>query len=265
MYTADGYMCVELMNPDRPKWRDSGSPTEKEKISAFDGFSAYCGRYEIDESKSVIYHLADVARRPDIVGVRAPHPYTFHDDLLTFSDKVTEEPGVESYVIVWRKVPPPTGSSRNSSSAPNAAIRDRFVGVWELVFSEDQLADGSKRAYPFAGPNGKGDLMYTADGHMCVELMNPDRPKWKDSGSPTEKEKISAFDGFSAYCGRYEIDEAKSVIYHVPDVALRPHNLGARMPRPYTFHDNLLTFSDKVTNEPGVESYVIVWRKVPPN
>jgi hypothetical protein len=37
------------------------------------------------------------------------------------------------------------------------------------------------------------------------------------------------------------------------------------MPRPYTFHDNLLTFSDKVTNEPGVESYVIVWRKVPPN
>jgi len=276
VYTADGHMCVELMNPDRPKWKDSSNPTEKEKISAFDGFSAYCGTYEIEETKSVIYHLADVARRPDVVGARVPHPYTFHDGLLTFSDKVTSEPGVESYSITWRKVATSAGSSSNTalpSQAPVkqtpqpmrgelSSIRDRFIGTWELVSAEDHMTDGSTRPYPATGPNGKGYLMYTADGHMCAELMNPDRPAWKDPRNPSDAEKASAIDGFHAYCGRYEIDEADRVMYHYPEIAGSPNYVGTKQPRPYKFNGDLLTFSDKVTNEPGVESYSITWRKV---
>ena len=249
------------------------------KISAFDGFSAYCGQYEIEETKGVIYHLADVARRPDVVGARVPHPYTFHDGLLTFSDKVTSEPGVESYSITWRKVATSASSFSNTALPSQAAvkqtpqpmggesgsIRDRFIGTWELVSNEDRLTDGSTRPYPASGPHGKGYLVYTADGHMCAELMNPDRPAWKDPQNPSDAEKASAIDGFVAYCGRYEIDEANKVMYHYPEVAWSPNYVGTKRPRPYKFKGDLLTFSDKVTNEPGVESYSITWRKVVPS
>jgi hypothetical protein len=138
--------------------------------------------------------------------------------------------------------------------AVSGSIRDRFIGAWELVSTEERLANGSKRHYPDAGPNGKGYLIYAADGHMCAQLMNPDRPRWKDANRPTRSEKTSAFDGFSAYCGRYEIDEAKSIVYHLPDVAWIPSLIGTKQPRPYTFNEDLLTFSDKATDEPGIES-----------
>ena len=47
MYQRDGYMCADLVNPDRPKWADTAHPTPEEKLAAGDGTFAYCGRYEL--------------------------------------------------------------------------------------------------------------------------------------------------------------------------------------------------------------------------
>jgi hypothetical protein len=54
-------------------------------------------------------------------------------------------------------------------------------------------------------------------------------------------------------------------MYHYPEVAWSPNYVGTKRPRPYKFKGDLMTFSDKVTNEPGVESYSITWRKVVPS
>ena len=120
-----------------------------------------------------------------------------------------------------------------------------IVGTWELVSTEEHMADGSKRPYQDIGASGKGYLMYTADGHMCAAGMNPDRPAWKDRNKPTDAEKLRAIEGFFAYCGRYEM----------------PNFVGTKQQRPYTFDGELLTFSGKNTNRPGVESWAITWRK----
>ena len=136
-----------------------------------------------------------------------------------------------------------------------------IVGTWELVSTEEDLADGSKRPYQDIGASGKGYLMYTADGHMCAAGMNPDRPAWKDRNKPTGAEKLRAIEGFFAYCGRYEIDVANHAIYHYPEVAWMPNFVGTKQQRPYTFDGELLTFSGKNTNRPGVESWAITWRK----
>ena len=143
------------------------------------------------------------------------------------------------------------------------AFPAKLIGTWELVSAHEILTDGSKRPYPDTGPHGKGFLMYTADGHMCAQLMNPDRPKWRDAGHPTIEEKASAFDGFAAYCGKYEIDEASKVIYHLPETAWSPAFVGTRQVRPYSLQGDLLTFADKEADEPGIVSYSITWRKVP--
>src|SRR5437868_6277755 len=98
---------------------------------------------------------------------------------------------------------------------------------------------------------------------MCAQLMNPDRPAWKEVRHPTDAEKISAFAGFSAYCGKYEVDEMKQVMIHLPDVAWLPGFVGSKQPRPYTFSDSgdLLTFRTRRRGEPGAESYSITGKK----
>ena len=141
-------------------------------------------------------------------------------------------------------------------------IRAQIIGTWELVSAEEHLTDGSKRPYPNIGASGKAYLMYSSDGHMCAAGMNPDRLPWKDMNQPTDAEKLSAIEGFFAYCGRYEIDEANHAICHYPEVAWMPNYVGTRQVRPYTLDGELLTFSGKATNEPGVESWAITWRKM---
>ena len=76
-----------------------------------------------------------------------------------------------------------------------AEIRDRIVGTWKLVSTEQTLKDGTTRPYPQFGPHGKGFIMYSRDGYLCADLVNPDRPKWVDPPHPTTEEKIAAADG----------------------------------------------------------------------
>jgi hypothetical protein len=47
-----------------------------------------------------------------------------------------------------------------------------------------------------AATHGRGFLIYSV-----AELMNPDHPAWKNTVKPTDKEKVSAFDGFSRIAG----------------------------------------------------------------
>ena len=141
-------------------------------------------------------------------------------------------------------------------------IRDRIVGTWKLVSTEQTLKDGTTRPYPQYGPNGKGFLMYARDGYMCADLVNPDRPKWMDPIHPTTEEKVSTADGSFAYCGRYEIDVRKNRIVHLPEVATDPGYVGSRQIRPYKFEDGRLVLSDVEREEPGVLRWKIVWEKV---
>ena len=83
--------------------------------------------------------------------------------------------------------------------------RVRFVGTWKLVSTEEKLKDGSSRPYQDLGPRGGGYLIYSADGNMCAELTGADRPKW--NAPATSAQKIVAMETFSAYCGRFEVDE----------------------------------------------------------
>jgi hypothetical protein len=152
-------------------------------------------------------------------------------------------------------------SADRTAPAHLASVHDKLVGTWVLVSARNRMKDGSERFYPDLGAHGKGYLVYTADGHMCAQLMNPDRPKWKEFDKPTVAEKISAIDGFSAYCGRYEVDEEKGTLVHLAELAWSPNYVGTRQLRPYTLQDDLLTFAGKPLDEPEVESYSITWRR----
>jgi Lipocalin-like domain len=104
IYARDGYMCANLVNPNRAKWVDSEQPTKEEKIAAADGSFAYCGRYEIDVKHKQIVHLPEVATDTGFAGTRQVRPYNFENRRLVFSDVETHKPGVIRWKIAWEKV-----------------------------------------------------------------------------------------------------------------------------------------------------------------
>jgi hypothetical protein len=104
MYQRDGYMCAELMNPDRPKSADPRHRTPEEKIAAAEGSFAYCGRYEIDAKQDWIVHQPEVATDPGYVGSRQVRPFRFDRGRLILSDIEKNDPSVARWKIVWEKV-----------------------------------------------------------------------------------------------------------------------------------------------------------------
>jgi hypothetical protein len=142
----------------------------------------------------------------------------------------------------------------------SGSVRQRFLGTWRLVVDENISKDG-KITYPDFGPHGIGYLVYAPDGHMCVGLMNPDRPKWTEPRDPSDKEKIALFETFYGYCGKYEIHEAEHVMMHYPELASTPDFVNSTQPRPYTFDGDRLTFMGP---NPGPQggTFRITWEKV---
>src|SRR5262249_17033568 len=121
-------------------------------------------------------------------------------------------------------------------------IRDRLIGTWKLVSTEETLNDGSTRPFSGYGPHAQGFLMYQSDGYMCAVL-----------------EKLG--DGAFAYCGRYQIDVEQEQIVHLPEVATDPEFVGSRQVRPYVFEGDRLIFSDSEKHDSSVSRWKIVWEK----
>src|SRR5436853_400620 len=102
--------------------------------------------------------------------------------------------------------------------------------------------------------------MYESDGHMCAEIMNPDRPTWKNPDQPTDEEKITAFDGFIAYCGTYKLNAENSKVTHYPEVAENPPYVGSTQPRPFEIEGKRLTITPAST-DPNVVKRVLIWER----
>jgi hypothetical protein len=104
MYEREGYMCAQLVNPDRPKWSDPAHATLEEKLAVADGTFAYCGRYEIDLKRHWIVHLPEIASEPGFIGSRQIRPYRFEGNRLILSDVEKNDPSVARWTVVWEKV-----------------------------------------------------------------------------------------------------------------------------------------------------------------
>lgn len=103
IYQRDGYMCAQIVNPDRLKWADPSHTTPGERLAAADGSFAYCGRYKIDAKQQWIVHLPEVANDPGYMGSRQVRPYRLENGRLILSDVEKNDPSVARWKIVWEK------------------------------------------------------------------------------------------------------------------------------------------------------------------
>lgn len=109
------------------------------------------------------------------------------------------------------------------AQSPHESLASRLVGVWRLL-SYTNKREGHNDTFPF-GPEPEGFLIYTPDGFVSAQLMRPDRPLFAshDWRGGTADEYQQAGRGYIAYCGVYEVDEEKSIVAHIPSVALVPN------------------------------------------
>ncbi len=157
--------------------------------------------------------------------------------------------------------PKPAATGATKSAAKPSSPMKPFVGTWKLVSSEQTTADGKVQPYGF-GPHPSGMIMYDAKGNMCAQVVNTERPKWKDPDKPSADEVKTAFDGFGGYCGTYTVDEKAGTMAHHPEVAMDPNLAGQAKPRNYRFEGNRLIYSGTDQSPDGDVKWVMTWEKV---
>jgi len=121
--------------------------------------------------------------------------------------------------------------------------KEQFIGSWKLISSEFRRSDG-QLTYPY-GRDAVGILMYDANGHFSAQVMRSDRPAFA-SGDPfegTPKEIKSAFEGFIAYYGAYEVNQEKGTLTHHVEGSSFPNWVGTEQKRFFEFSGNRLTAS----------------------
>ena len=164
-------------------------------------------------------------------------------------------------VVHAQEAPPPQKKTSIPAQHAMAPGLKPFVGTWKLASSQETLADGTVRPYGF-GPHPAGILMYDAHGNMCAQVMNTDRPKWKDPDKPSPDEIRTAFDGFGGYCGTYTVDEKSGTMAHHPEVAIDPNLVDQPKPRNYRFEAGRLIYSGTESTSNGESKWVMIWDKV---
>ena len=149
------------------------------------------------------------------------------------------------------------------SPTTQMAIKSQLIGVWELVSYIDEQ-HGRENRYPL-GTKPEGYLIYTPEGFVSAQLMKPGRRMFQShdwhEGTPEEYQEAGR--GYIAYCGRYEVDEEKRTVAHIPSVSLLPNLIGGRHVRTVTLCEGTLTLCASgvsTENEPGLISR-LQWRK----
>lgn len=126
----------------------------------------------------------------------------------------------------------------------NQGVRERFLGAWRLARLEEPDANGKVHR-----ADCTGQLIFTADGHMSVQVMYRDAQTGASS-TPAQY----AQGGYEASFGAYEIDDrAATFTFHVEGALVRTL-IGKDLRRVYEFSGKQLIVKSSDANE--------IWRVV---
>ena len=112
---------------------------------------------------------------------------------------------------------------------------DRFVGTWRLLECYGKWSDG-RISYPY-GDKPEGQLIYDGHGNFSGQIAGSGRPAFETGNllKGTPEEIKTAFEGYIAYYGTYEVDESKGQVTHHVQSALFPNWIGDIQTRNFEF------------------------------
>jgi Lipocalin-like domain len=92
IYDDTGHMSAQMMKTPPPDVAsdDWDQFTVQEKVALFDGYAAYFGRYEVDETRHLVTHLAEADLSRLYIGRREERHYQLEGDRLILSETWTQ-------------------------------------------------------------------------------------------------------------------------------------------------------------------------------
>jgi hypothetical protein len=140
--------------------------------------------------------------------------------------------------------------------------QSQLVGTWTLESYTTADPDGANRAYPL-GPDAFGQITYTDDGYMSVQVSRAGRRDYTDGAlhGGTDAERAEAAGGYLAYAGTYALDAG--VVTHHPAVSLFPAWEGADVPRRAHIERDILSLEllEPIQQDGAPRTGVLRWRR----
>jgi hypothetical protein len=126
-----------------------------------------------------------------------------------------------------------------------------FIGTWKLIAWENTDPDGVV-TYPY-GEHPVGYLLYTEDGYMAAEIMDPDRHQHNPcftiepafAQTLPAQERLSAYNTYVSYCGTYSYSIKDEMMTHHVQVGLIPSWAGNDQQRHFKFQEGRLFLGNK--------------------
>jgi hypothetical protein len=143
-----------------------------------------------------------------------------------------------------------------------APLKDRFVGTWKLVGTEQRNAKGEivPAAASAAGrQNGVGYIIYDPAGYMAVAIMPAGRKK-NAGAQATDEEVRAAMQGYTAYFGTFSVNEAEGFVMHELQGSLNA-GMAKDQKRFFEFSKNRLTLKPPAAAN-GNQTR-LTWERIP--
>jgi hypothetical protein len=145
------------------------------------------------------------------------------------------------------------------------SVGQRLIGTWRLVSFVYELANGAEvNAY---GARPAGLLVYDANGMMTAQIASLERPRFAsgDRRTGTRDELHAAVEGYIAYFGTYEVDEAEGYVTHYEQGDVFPNAVGTKQRRYFEIDGDRLVLSVPPVVLGGERMTArVVWERVGP-
>ena len=134
----------------------------------------------------------------------------------------------------------------------------KLVGSWTLLSYITEHPDGT-----MGKPYGEavGRLNYDEEGNMAGQVMRPNRLQVAPGQWGTQEVR-SAYAGYIAYFGRYQVNEAGDTVVHHVEGALNPGWVGGHQVRRLRFDGDLLILSTDVQKGGALVRHTLTWKKL---
>lgn len=148
---------------------------------------------------------------------------------------------------------------QSAAKTSSASSKERFVGTWKLVSTEQRNAKGEIVPPATGNQNRVGYLVYDPAGYMAVSIMPVGRKKYAGA-QPTNEEAKAAITGYTAYFGRFSVNEAEGAVTHLLEGSLNA-GMGREQKRFFELTPNRLTLKPP----PGASGNQmrLTWERIP--
>jgi hypothetical protein len=101
-----------------------------------------------------------------------------------------------------------------SRATAGPSLQDQMIGIWKLDSRSIKKPDGTVTPDPAYGTDPVGYIAYDRTGYMSVQFMRRNRPKG------------GGIDGYTAYFGRFTVDEQTKKVTHHVEGNVNPDGVG---------------------------------------